>query len=62
MKINLNLIIPTILNRRLKRDHAEEDQKEEKKKRCTGYRRNKKIKAEKGDLYRHCNFTVLEKQ
>lgn len=60
MEINLSLILGIMINRSVKRDQAEEDQKEEKKY-TLGIEEIKRLK-QKEKLYSHCNFAVLEKQ
>lgn len=61
MKINLSLILGIIFNRTVKRDQAEEDQKEEKKY-TLGIEEIKRLKQKKENLYSHCNSAFLEKQ
>lgn len=61
MKINLSLILGIIFNRTVKRDQAEEDQKEEKKY-TLGIEDTKRLKQKKENLYSHCNSAFLEKQ
>lgn len=61
MKIDLSLILGIIFNRSVKKDQAQEDQKEEKKY-ALGIEEIKRLKQENENLYSYCNFAVLEKQ
>lgn len=60
MKISLHITIQITVNRRVRRNQTEEDQKEEKY--TPGTEDMKSLKWKKKKLYSHCNSAVLEKK